>query len=101
MAIIVKTSKQLEPKKAPSVPLRLRIHPDNKRRYAQPTYSDQGKLKAFWCLVNGNKEHHAEGVYYLRVKGKKWSEQEPIQRWLGSNSSSTQPHFALTMSAWR
>lgn len=64
-------SKQ-QKKKDPSVPLKLRIRHDNKRRYAEPVYSGKGKLKAFWCRVNGNEEHHPEGVYYLRVKGKKW-----------------------------
>ena len=72
MAITVKTSKTFQKKKAPSVPLKLRIRHDNKRRYAEPVYSVNGKLKAFWCRINGKEEHHPDGVYYLRVKGKKW-----------------------------
>jgi hypothetical protein len=68
----VKTSKQFQKKKDPSVPLKLRIHRDNERRYAEPVYSGNGKLKALCCRVNGKEERHPEGVYYLRVKGKKW-----------------------------
>ena len=72
MAIIVKNPQQFLNKKAPSVPLKLRIGCDSKRRYAEPVYTNKGKLKAFWCRINGTEEHHPEGVYYLRVKGKKW-----------------------------
>ena len=62
----------MERKKTSSVPLKLRIHRDNKRRYAEAVYSEKGKLKAFWCFVDGKKNTIAEGVYYLRVNGKKW-----------------------------
>ncbi len=72
MAITVKTSKQFQKKKDPAVPLKLRIGRDSERRYAEPVYSSKGKLKALWCRINGTEEHHPEGVYYLRVKGKKW-----------------------------
>lgn len=67
----MKISEQ-QKKKTPSVPLKLRVRHDNKRRYAEPVYTEKGKLKAFWCRVNGKEEHHPEGVYYLRLKGKKW-----------------------------
>lgn len=72
MATTVKASKTFQEKKVPSVPLKLRIGRDSKRRFAEPVYSANGKLKAFWCRISGNEERHPEGVYYLRVKGKKW-----------------------------
>lgn len=68
----MKTSKQFRKEIDPSVPLTLRIGRDNHRRHAEPVYSENGKLKALWCLVDGKEERHPEGVYYLRVKGKKW-----------------------------
>jgi hypothetical protein len=70
MAITVKSSRTFQ-KKAPSVPLKLRIRCDSKRRYAEPICSVEGKLKAFWCRLNGDEEHHPDGVCYLRIKGRK------------------------------
>ncbi len=55
-------------KKEPSMPLKLRIHHDNQRRYAEPVYSGNGKLKPFWRSLDGNEERQPEAVYYLPVK---------------------------------
>jgi integrase/recombinase XerD len=39
---------------------------NGKRQYADPVFAANGKLKPSYAVVNGNPEHHPEGVYYLR-----------------------------------
>jgi len=45
--------------------LRVRLA-DGNRKYTDPLYAANGRVKPFYALVNGNAEHHPEGVYYLR-----------------------------------
>jgi hypothetical protein len=40
--------------------------PDGTRRYTDPVYLSNGKLKPRYTLVERKPEHHAEGVYHLR-----------------------------------
>jgi len=47
--------------------LHIRIKlPDGSRRYSEPVYSTNRKLRPFFALVDGKPEHHPEGVYHLR-----------------------------------
>lgn len=59
--------------KSPVVRLKIRVRlPDGSRPYLDPVLSTNKKLKPLFALVNGQPEHHPEGVYHLRyVKGKK------------------------------
>ena len=45
--------------------LRIRLANGN-RQFIDPVYAANGKLKPLYALVDGNAEHHPEGVYYLR-----------------------------------
>jgi integrase len=45
---------------------------DGKRSFVKPVYAANRKLKPMYAIVNGESEHHPEGVYYLRcLQGKK------------------------------
>jgi integrase len=37
-----------------------------RKSYCKPVYLSKGRLKSQYAMVNGEPEHHAEGVYYLR-----------------------------------
>jgi integrase/recombinase XerD len=51
----------------PSVPLKLRLRLANgSRRYAEPVFASNGKLKPLVALIDGKEERHDEGVYHLR-----------------------------------
>ena len=39
---------------------------DGKRRYCKAAYQSKGRLRPQYALVNGEPEHHEEGVYYVR-----------------------------------
>jgi integrase len=39
---------------------------DGKKPYCKPVYLSKGRLKPLYAMVNGEQEHHKEGVYYLR-----------------------------------
>jgi hypothetical protein len=39
---------------------------DGRKSYCKPVYLSKGRLKAQYAMVNGEPEHHKEGVYYLR-----------------------------------
>ena len=50
-----------------SVSLYIRIRTASGRHpYVQPVYVNSGRLKPFCAMVDGQPEHHPEGVYYLR-----------------------------------
>lgn len=48
------------------VNLTKRVLVDGKFRSCQPVFSDNGRIKQDWVLVNGKPEYHKEGSYYLR-----------------------------------
>jgi hypothetical protein len=39
---------------------------DGRKSYCKPVYLSKGRLKPQFAMVNGEPEHHKEGVYYLR-----------------------------------
>jgi hypothetical protein len=39
---------------------------DGKRTYSQPVYAANSRLRPHFAIVQGQPEHHPEGVYYLR-----------------------------------
>jgi integrase len=39
---------------------------DGRKSYCKPVYLSKGRLKPQYAMVNGEPEHHTEGVYYLR-----------------------------------
>jgi integrase len=39
---------------------------DGRKSYCKPVYQSKGRLKPQHAMVNGEPEHHKEGVYYLR-----------------------------------
>jgi hypothetical protein len=43
---------------------------DGRKSYCTPVYQSKGRLKPQHAMVNGEPEHHKEGVYYLRFGGK-------------------------------
>ena len=43
--------------------LRVRLANGN-RQFIDPVYAANGRLKPFYAVVDGNAEHHLEGVYY-------------------------------------
>ena len=48
------------------VNLTKRVEVAGQFRYCQPVYSENGRIKQDWVLVNGKPEHHKEGSYWLR-----------------------------------
>jgi integrase/recombinase XerD len=49
------------------VRLKIRVRlADGSRPFLNPVFSANGKLKPLFAVVNGNLEHHPEGVYHLR-----------------------------------
>ena len=51
--------------------IRVRLE-DGRHPFLQPVYSANAKIKSFYAVVNGEPEHHPEGVYYARyVRGGK------------------------------
>lgn len=56
--------------RAPKVTLAVRIHlASGKRRYSNPVFASNGRLKPQYAIVDGNSVHHPEAVYALRYKG--------------------------------
>ncbi len=39
---------------------------DGRKSYCKPVYQSKGRLKPQYAVVNGEPEHHKEGVYYVR-----------------------------------
>jgi hypothetical protein len=39
---------------------------DGRKSYCKPIYQSKGRLKPQYAMVNGEPEHHKEGVYYVR-----------------------------------
>lgn len=39
---------------------------DGKRRYCKAAYQSNGRLRPQYAMVNGEPEHHKDGVYYVR-----------------------------------
>ncbi len=39
---------------------------DGRKSYCKPVYQSKGRLKAQYAMVNGEPEHHKEGIYYVR-----------------------------------
>jgi len=47
--------------------LYIRISKDGKNSFHKPVYLSKGRLKVHYAVVNGEPEHHPEGVYYIRT----------------------------------
>ncbi len=45
--------------------IRVRLK-DGRHPFVEPVSSGNNKIKAFYAIVDGEHEHHPEGVYYLR-----------------------------------
>ena len=56
-----------------SLYLRFRL-PDGKQSpYCSAVYDSKSRMRPFWCLVKGAREHHPEATYYKRLKREgKW-----------------------------
>ena len=52
-------------------------------RNCPPVYSDNGRIKQDWVLVNGQPEHHKEGNYYLRYR----EGQKHVRKPIGKNAA--------------
>ena len=46
--------------------LYIRITKNGRDSFRKPVYQSKGRLKPQYAMVNGEPEHHKEGVYYLR-----------------------------------
>jgi Phage integrase, N-terminal SAM-like domain len=46
--------------------LYIRITKNGRSSFRKPVYQSKGRLKPQYAMVNGEPEHHKEGVYYLR-----------------------------------
>jgi integrase len=46
--------------------LYIRITKNGKSSFCKPVYQSKGRLKPQYAMVNGEPEHHVEGVYYVR-----------------------------------
>jgi hypothetical protein len=46
--------------------LYIRITKNGKSSFCKPVYQSKGRLKPQYAMVNGEPEHHKEGVYYVR-----------------------------------
>lgn len=46
--------------------LYIRITKNGRSSFRKPVYQSKGQLKPQYAMVNGEPEHHKEGVYYLR-----------------------------------
>jgi integrase/recombinase XerD len=46
--------------------LYIRITKNGKSSFCKPVYQSKGRLKPQYAMVNGEPEHHEEGVYYVR-----------------------------------
>jgi hypothetical protein len=52
----------------PAVRLKIRVRlPSGSRAYVDPVFSPNGKLQPLYAVVDGNPEHHPEGIYNLRT----------------------------------
>ncbi len=49
-----------------SATLYIRITKNGKSSFCKPVYQSKGRLKPQYAMVNGEPEHHKEGVYYVR-----------------------------------
>jgi integrase/recombinase XerD len=65
------------------VNLTKRVLVDGQYRTCPPLYSDNGRIKQDWVLVNGRPEQHKEGNYWLR-----WREgKKHVRRSVGKNAA--------------
>jgi hypothetical protein len=46
--------------------LYIRITKNGRDSFRKPVYQSKGRLKPQYAMVNGEPEHHKEGVYYVR-----------------------------------
>lgn len=46
--------------------LNIRITKNGKSSFCKPVYQSKGRLKPQYAMVDGEPEHHKEGVYYVR-----------------------------------
>ena len=46
--------------------LYISITENGKSSFRKPVYQSKGRLKPQYAMVNGEPEHHKEGVYYVR-----------------------------------
>jgi hypothetical protein len=46
--------------------LYIRITKNGKSSFCNPVYQSKGRLKPQYAMVDGEPEHHKEGVYYVR-----------------------------------
>jgi len=46
--------------------LYIRITKNGRNSFGKPAYQSKGRLKPQYAMVNGEPEHHKEGVYYVR-----------------------------------
>src|ERR1700690_4656895 len=46
--------------------LYIRITKNGKSSFCKPVYQSKGRLKPQYAMVDGEPEHHKEGVYYIR-----------------------------------
>src|ERR1700675_1132175 len=46
--------------------LYIRITKNGKSSFCKPVYQSKGRLKPQYAMVDGEPEHHKEGVYYVR-----------------------------------
>ena len=46
--------------------LYIRITKNRKSSFCKPVYQSKGRIKPQYAMVDGEPEHHKEGVYYVR-----------------------------------
>jgi hypothetical protein len=46
--------------------LYIRITQNGRNSFCKPVYQSKGRLKPQYAMVDGEPEHHKEGVYYVR-----------------------------------
>jgi hypothetical protein len=46
--------------------LYIRIIKNGKSSFCKPVYQSKGRLRPQYAMVDGEPEHHKEGVYYVR-----------------------------------
>ena len=72
------------------VALQLRIRLSNgKRAHVHPVFTANGRMKPLTGIVNGQPEHHPEGVYHLRYR----EERRLVYRAVGIDPADAQTKF--------
>jgi len=68
--------------------LYIRITQNGKSSFCKPVYQSKGRLKPQYAMVDGEPEHHKEGVYYVRFGADGGKQQfvlvgtDPTLRWI-------------------